>query len=86
MYGLPQVGQIAYVKLVKYLVTGGYIQAGITTGLVKQKTNLLHFCLIVDDFGVKCTDKQHSDHLIYHLNQVYKTTVDWDGKYLQVYT
>ena len=80
MYGLPQAGRIAYVKLLKHLAKGGYVPAGITPGLFKHPKNPLNFCLIVDDFGVKYTNEQDTTHLVNHLNKAYTTTVDWTGK------
>lgn len=37
------------------------------------------FCLIVDDFGVQYTGKEHADHLLATLQQHYKVTTDWEG-------
>ena len=73
MYGLPQVGQLAYNKLLTHLSLGGYIPTGVTPGLFKHKSNPIHFVLVVDDFGVKYIHRQDCIALIAHLNKDYKT-------------
>jgi hypothetical protein len=35
---------------------------------------------VVDDFGIKYTDKADVDHLINALKQHYQITEDWEGK------
>ena len=60
MYGLPQAGCIAYDKIIKHLATGGYIPAGKTPGLFKHITRSVHFCLVVDSFGVKYTSHDNT--------------------------
>jgi hypothetical protein len=37
------------------------------------------FCLVVDDFGVKYVGKQHADHLLACLQELYTVTKDWSG-------
>ena len=53
MYGLQQ----GYFKLIAHLKPAGYIRAGITLGLFRHTTNNIVFSLVVDDFGIRCTDK-----------------------------
>ena len=36
--------------------------------------------LCVDDFGVKCVGKQHTEHLIEVLKEHYKILSNWKGK------
>ena len=72
MYGLPQVRQLAYEKLLTHLELGWYIPDGITPGLFKHITKLLTFFLIVDGFGVKYTNQQDAIDLIAHLDIAYK--------------
>ena len=50
MCGLLQAGRIAYEKLIKHLVTGGYIPIDKTPGLFKHITHPVYFCLVIDDF------------------------------------
>ena len=41
------------------------------------------FTLVVDDFGVKLTNKQDAEYLVEALKDLYPITVDWIGnKYL----
>ena len=80
MYGLPQLGRLAYDKLLTHLEKGGYYPTLHTPRLFRHCTNDTTFCLIVDDFEVKYTSKQNAQHLIDHLNSQYKTTVDWEGR------
>jgi hypothetical protein len=79
MYGLQQAGCLAYVKLIAHLKPAGYIRAGITPGLFRHTTNDIVFSLVVDDFGIRYTDKKDAQDLIDHLNKQYTCTVDWDG-------
>eukprot|EP00957_Ditylum_brightwellii_P119492 9117163-Ditylum_brightwellii.AAC.1 len=37
------------------------------------------FALVVDDFGVKITGREHGKHLINVLKKHYEVTVDWKG-------
>lgn len=80
MYGLPQAGILANKKLVKYLRPFGYIPVPLTPGLWKHVTKPISFTLIVDDFGVKYTDKSDVLHLISALEQQYQITQDWTSK------
>jgi hypothetical protein len=50
-------------------------------GLWKHASRPIMFTLIVDDFGIQYTGKQHAQHLIAGLKQDYEAiTTDWDGK------
>ena len=40
----------------------------------------ISFTLIVDDFGVKYVGKEHADHLISILEELYVVEKDWAGK------
>jgi hypothetical protein len=80
MYGLQQAGRLAYVKLIAHLKPAGYIRAGITPGLFRHTTNAIVFSLVFDDFGIRYTDKNDTQHFIDHLSKQYTCTVDWEGK------
>jgi hypothetical protein len=83
MYGLPQAGRLANDLLTKKLAPHGYHPCPITPGLWKHETNSVVFTLVVDDFGVKYTDKADAEHLMNALKQHYEVTEDWTGsKYL----
>lgn len=79
MYGLPQAGQLAYERLVIHLAKYGYAPTRHTPGLWKHHTRPILFSLVVDDFGVKYIDKNHAEHLVAALRDLYEVTLDWDG-------
>jgi hypothetical protein len=79
MYGLPQAGRMAYLKLKRHLAADGYLPTGQTPGLFKHITRPILFTLVVDDFGVKFQGQHHADHLINTLKKHYDVTVDKTG-------
>ena len=82
MYGLPQAGLLAQNRLITHLATHGYHQTKATC-LFRHETNGTDFSLVVDDFGVKYSNKSGAQHLIDTLQQLYIITIDWTGsKYL----
>jgi hypothetical protein len=80
MYGLKQAGLIANQVLPTRLAPLGYYPAHHTPGLWLYKTRPIAFSLIVDDFAVKYVGKQHTDHLINTLLQIYELIIDWAAK------
>ncbi len=48
-------------------------------GLWKHDTRPIQFTLVVDDFGVKYTQKEDVEHLKSVIEQVYTVTADWTG-------
>jgi hypothetical protein len=52
MYGLPQSGLLANELLKQKLNKHGYQQSKLVPGLWRHDTQLIHFTLVVDDFGV----------------------------------
>ena len=46
----------------------------------KHDTKPITFCLCVDDFGVKYTNREDVEHLLAALNLTHKVTTDWKGK------
>jgi hypothetical protein len=80
MYGLPQSGRFAYIKLIKHLADDGYHPTGHTPGLFRHVTRPTIFNLVVDDFGVKFVGDTHAQHLIDTLQKHYDTTIDKEGK------
>ena len=80
MYGLPQEGQLYYIALIKHLQFHGCTRAGFTPGLFKHATQDTLFGLVVDDLGVKYTDKNYALYLIDTLKKKYPgITIDWSG-------
>ena len=82
MYGLPQAGLLAQNRLITHLASHGYHQTEATC-LFRHETNGTDFSLVVDDFGVKYSNKLGAQHLIDTLQKLYVITIDWTGtKYL----
>ena len=79
MYGLPQAGCIAWDLLKERLAKHGYRPTKHTPGLWKHDTQPIWFCLCVDGFGVKYTNKEDAQHLVDTLQQYYAISLDWDG-------
>jgi hypothetical protein len=80
MPGLKQAGRIANDRLQKHLAHFGYAPVARTPSLWKHATRPVTFSLVVDDFGVKYVDKQHAEHLIHALTQLYQISIDWAGE------
>jgi hypothetical protein len=82
LYGLPHAGKISQDSLITHLAAHGYHQTS-TTCLFRHESNGVTFTLVVDDFGVKFTNKQSAQHLIDCLKLRYPLTVNWNAtKYL----
>lgn len=79
MYGLPQAGILANKLLQQRLATKGYYHCQHTPGLWRHVWRPITFCLVVDDFGIKSTNKAHVLHLKDALEEHYRVTVDWTG-------
>ena len=77
MYGLPQAGKIANDQLRKRLAPFGYTPCNHTPGLWRHNNTNLMFTLVVDDFGVRYTDKKDVEHLLSALTECdYKYSID----------
>jgi hypothetical protein len=74
MYGLPQAGILAYDQLVRHLSTHSYAPCTHTPGIWYHTTRDITFCLVVDDFGIKYTNKTDDMHLLTALQQLYVVT------------
>ncbi len=48
-------------------------------GLWKHDTRPMQFTLVVNNFGVKCVGKEHTQHLKNALEEQYKLTCNWTG-------
>ena len=85
MYRLAQSGRIANQDLQIHLAKYGYYPARRTPGLWKHKTRKINFTLVVDDFGIKYTNKNDIDHLINAIKEKYSIKIDWEGsKYIGI--
>jgi hypothetical protein len=74
MNGLPQTGILYYEQLITHIARDGF-----TSCLWKDATRDITFCLMVDDFGVTCTDKVDATHLFNVIRELYEVTTDWTG-------
>jgi hypothetical protein len=82
MYGLPQAGLLAQLRLIDRLLENGYHETN-TPCLFRHEDNETTFTLIVDDFGIKYTTQKGIDHLIAVLRSLYKIKINWKGdKYI----
>ena len=79
MYGLPQAGILAHERLVAHLAKYGYTPTRHTPGLFRHATRPIVFCLVVDDFGIQYTGREHAEHLLGALAALYTITTDWTG-------
>ena len=79
MYGLPQAGRLANDLLKSRLAPHGYFECRHTPGLWRHKWRPITFVLVVDDFGVKYTGREHAQHLAAALKAHYDITTDWTG-------
>ena len=79
MYGLPHAGLIANVLLEKRLNTHGYRQSKLVSGLWMRDWRPIWVTLVVDDFGVKYTGKEHAMHLKTVIESYYPLSTNWTG-------
>ena len=80
MYGLPHACRTAHGALVKHLDPYGYSPSSQKPRLWKHNSRLMNFTLIVDDFGVRYSGKEHALHLKAAIESKYKVTTEWEGK------
>ena len=79
MSGLKQVRKISNNRLQLHLVKCGYAPVARTPSLWKHASKNITLPLIVDNFGVKYVGKQHNEHLIQVLQQLYTISIDCTG-------
>ena len=79
MYGLKQAGLIAWEQLVRNLAPHGYHPVKHTTGLWIHKPTGTIFTLVVDDFGIRYTNREHAQQLFSTLQKYYTISIDWSG-------
>jgi hypothetical protein len=76
MYGLKQSGKLANELLSERLIAQGYYKCATTPRLWQHKWQPIIFVLIMDDFGVQYTGRQHAKHLYTTLQAHYEVTTD----------
>lgn len=79
MYGLPQAGRLANDRLVEFLAPHGCKPCALTPGLWRHDTRAIVFSLVVDDFGIRYTNRADADHLLDTLKLAYEVSLDWTG-------
>ena len=85
MYGLAQSGRIANQDLQKHMEKYDYYPNHRTPGLWKHQTRPISFTLVVDDFGIKYTNKDDIDRLFKAIKDKYLLKIDWVGsKYIGI--
>ena len=67
-------------QLHKFLVPEDYYKLAHMTGLCRHVTRSIQFTLVVGDFEVKYTSKEHALHLKKALEADYTVTTEWEGK------
>ena len=81
--GLKHSGRLARNCLTKNMTRNGYAQVPHIPSLWIHHTSDLVFSLVVENFGIKYTWKEDSNHLLKSLQEDYEITEDWTGyKYL----
>ena len=63
MYGLPQAGRVSHDILVKQLDPYGYHPSGKNPVPWTHNSRQIKFTLVVDDFGVNYSRKEHALHM-----------------------
>jgi hypothetical protein len=79
MYGLPQAGILAFNQLKTHLATHDYTPCTPIPGLWTHSTRDITFSLVVDDFGIKYTNRDDAVHLLTALEEMYTVTTDLTG-------
>jgi hypothetical protein len=79
MYGLPQAGSLPFNQLKTHLATHGYAPCTHKPGLWNHSTWDITFTLVVDDFGIKYTNRDDALHLLSALEELYTITTDLTG-------
>ena len=64
IFGLPQAGRFAHIKIVKHLADICYFPTGHTPGLLRHLTRPTRFNVFFDKFGANFFGKHYADHLI----------------------
>jgi hypothetical protein len=79
MYILPHAGILAFNQLKTHLATHNYTPCPHTPGMWTHSTRNITFTLVVDDFGIKYTNRDDAIHLLTALEELYTVTTDWTG-------
>jgi hypothetical protein len=77
MYVFPQAGILSFNHLKTNLATHDYAPCTHTPGLWTHSTRDITFSLVVDDFGIKYTNRDDAIHLLTALEEMYTVKTDW---------
>ena len=80
MPGLKQAARLENEILVHHLAPYGYAPVQHTPSLLKHASNGILLTLVVDNFGIKSTSQEATDHLLKTLWDKYHITIDSSGK------
>ena len=64
MYGLSQSERIEHERFKNHLEKHRYQPIEFTPGIWNHKSSPISFTIIVDDFGIKCVGKKHTNNII----------------------
>ena len=85
MYGLAQSRRIANQDFQRHLARYGYYPTKRTPGLWKHRTQPIGFILVVNNFGIKYTNKVDINHLFEAAKDKYPLKINWEGsKYVGI--
>jgi hypothetical protein len=79
MYGLPQAGKLSQEHLLPHLAKHGYRETGVKC-LLRHATRNITIALIVDDFGIKYTNRDDAEHFLAAVREIFPLKVDWTGQ------
>ena len=79
MYGIYQELRISHNAHLKSLKLYVYHPSSTHPGLWKHNSRTIKFTLVVDDFGVKYSRKEHTLHLK-NTGKLKKVTTEWEGE------
>ena len=79
MYGLKQAGITAHKALIHHLTPFRYHPYRHTPGIWQHDTRDTIFTLVVDDFSIKYTSLENSQHLLHALREKYTISEDWEA-------
>ena len=81
MYSLRQAAILAYENLKTNLAKDEYKPITGIVGMWEHETHPTKFCICVEKFGIKYFSQEDADHLLSSLQNHYKVTTDWTGRY-----
>jgi hypothetical protein len=79
VYGLKQAEIIANRRLTKHIARHDYHPTPRYPGLWHHSMRNVIFSFVVDDFGIRYVGKEHIDHLLNALAELYTVSTDWTG-------